>query len=233
MARAFIASSVAFAVLLATPTVVSAKIPDTWDNLIKVDSKRLEAVYLLPNADFRPYTKVMLDPTEVAFKPNWRSDINQEAQESDQLGGGVTDKEAMQIAAAARTGFEKIFAKAFTDAGYQVVTTPGPDVLRLITAVANLYIDAPDTGMSMGNTYTAEAGQATVVIEARDSQTNAVLGRAVDVQTAGDMPGMRTSASNEEDFKILFEQWAKIAAKGLGELKAMSPIDTEGQPSSR
>jgi hypothetical protein len=47
------------------------------------------------------------------------------------------------------------------------------------------------------------------------------------------MPGMRTSASNEEDFKILFEQWAKIAAKGLGELKAMSPIDTEGQPSSR
>jgi hypothetical protein len=28
----------------------------------------------------------------------------------------------------------------------------------------------------------------------------------------------------------LFDQWAKIAAKGLAELKAMSPIDAQGQP---
>jgi len=230
MARAFIASSVAFALLLATPNVVSAKPPDTWDNLIKVDSKRLKAVYLLPNADFRSYTKVILDPTQVAFKPNWQNDINDS---SVGLANRVSDKQANQIATLARTGFEKAFAKAFGDAGYQVVTTPGPDVLRIVTAVLNLYIDAPDTGMSMATKYSAEAGQATVVVEVRDSQTNAVLGRAVDAQIAGDMAGMRTRASNTEDFKFLFEQWAKTSARGLGELKAMSPIDAEGQARTR
>jgi hypothetical protein len=226
MARAFIASSVAFAVLLATPNVVSAKAPVTWDNLIKVNSKRLEAVYLLPNADFRPYTKVMLDPTQVAFKPNWQKDINDN---SVGLGNRVSDQQANQIATFARTGFESIFAKAFGDAGYQVVTAPGPDVLRIVTGVLNLYIDAPDTGMSMTTNFSAEAGQATVVVEVRDSQTNAVLGRAVDAQIAGDMAGMRTRATNKDDFEILFKQWAKTSAQGLGVLKAMSPIDTEGQ----
>jgi hypothetical protein len=230
MARRLAISCIALAALLATPSQVAAQAADNWDNLVQIKSKRLEAVYLLPNADFRSYTKVMIDPTQVAFQPNWRSNINQEAQESGQLGGDVTEKEAMQIATAARTGFETIFAKAYSDAGYQVVTAPGPGVLRLTTAVLNLSIAAPDTGMSMGNTYTADAGQATVVIEARDSQTNALLGRAVDEQIAGDTSGMRTSASNQEDFKILFQQWAKISVLGLAELKAMSPIDAKGQP---
>lgn len=230
MARAFTASCVALTVLLAAPSVVAAKAPDTWDNLIKVNSKKLEAVYLLPNADFRPYTKVMLDPAQVAFQQNWRSNINDA---SVGLDNRITDADATKIADTARSGFESIFAKAYADAGYQVVTTPGPDVLRLVTGVLNLSIDAPDTGMSMATTYTAEAGEATVVIEARDSLTNAVLGRAVDQRAAGDMPGMRTSATNREDFEDLFKTWAKSSVQGLNELKAMSPIDAEGQPSKR
>jgi len=230
MARALTASCVALAVLLATPTVATAKTPDTWDNLIKVKSSKLEAVYLLPNADFRPYTKVMLDPAEVAFQKNWQRNINDA---SVGLGNRISDSDATKIAAAARTGFEAIFAKAFSDAGYQVVTTPGPDVVRIITNVLNLSIAAPDTGMSMARNYTAEAGEATVVIEVRDSLTNAALGRAVEEQAAGDFPGLRTSVSNRDDFEILFKTWAKTSVKGLDELKAMSPIDTEGQPRAR
>ena len=227
MARALTASCIALAVLLATPAVVAAKAPDTWDNLIKVKSKKFEAVYLLPNADFRPYTKVMLDPTQVAFQKNWQSNINSA---SIGLRGRISDADAIKIADAARSGFETIFAKAYGDAGYQVVTTPGPDVLRLVTGVLNLSIEAPDTGMSMARVYSAEAGEATVVIEVRDSLTNAVLGRAVDQRAAGDIPGQRTRASNRADFEYLFKTWAKTSVQGLNELKAMSPIDSEGRP---
>ena len=227
MARALTASCVALAFALATPSAAVAKAPDTWDNLIKVKSKKLEAVYLLPNADFRLYTKVMIDPTQVAFQKNWQSDINRT---TTGLGGKISDSEASKIADQARTGFEAIFAKAYSDAGYQVVTTPGPDVLRLVTGVLNLSISAPDTGSSRARAYSAEAGEATVVIEVRDSLTNAVLGRAVDQRVAGDMPGQRTSASNREDFEDLFKDWAKTSVEGLAQLKAMSPINSEGQP---
>ncbi len=229
MVRSLLASCVALA-LLAAPSAVIAKAPDTWDNLIKVKSKKLEAVYLLPSADFRPYTKIMIDPTQVAFQKNWQSELNRS---TIGLGAQITDADASKIADQARTGFESIFAKAYADAGYEVVTAPGPDVLRLVTGVLNLSITAPDTGSSMQRTYSANAGEATVVIEVRDSLTNAVLGRAVDQQLAGDMPGQRTSASNREDFEYLFKSWAKTSVNGLAELKAMSPINSEGEPVKR
>ena len=100
------------------------------------------------------------------------------------------------------------------------------DVLRLRTGVANLYASAPDL-MTAGRsrTFSEDAGSATVIIEARDSQSGALLGRAVDGRLAGDTgPYLRNSVTNRSDFERLFEQWAKISINGLAELKAMSPI---------
>src|SRR5436190_1305918 len=60
----------------AAPAALAAKPPATWDGLTLVKSKRFDAVYLAPDADFSSYRKVMLDPTEVAFRKNWVSDYN-------------------------------------------------------------------------------------------------------------------------------------------------------------
>ena len=107
-------------------------------------------------------------------------------------------------------------------------------MLRLSTAVINLAITAPDRPTA-GRSYTfsVDAGEATVVIEARDSMTGAVRGRAVDRRTAGDTGGglrggLRTSFSNRADFERMFRSWAKASVEGLAELKALSPVDTAG-----
>ena len=72
-----------FALLfLAGPILVAARAafaeepPTTWDGLVRVESKKLRLVYLRPGADFRAYSKVMLDPTEVAFRKNWLRNYN-------------------------------------------------------------------------------------------------------------------------------------------------------------
>jgi hypothetical protein len=83
--------------------------------------------------------------------------------------------------------------------------------------------------MSAENSTTAagSAGQATFVVEARDSQTNALLGRGIDEQIAGDtgFTSIRTSASNSADFELLVKTWAKASVKGLDELKTLSPVN--------
>ena len=102
----------------------------------------MQAVYLLPGADFRGYTKIMLDPTEVDFVKGWVKETNQN------FGfayGRTDDQDAKDIAKEVRKGFDKVFAEAFTKAGWQVVTEPAPDVLRLSTAVFNLSISAPSS----------------------------------------------------------------------------------------
>ena len=220
------------AILGAAPIAAqAAEMPTTWDNLVQVKAKNLQAVYLLPGADFRAYTKIMLDPTEVDFVKGWVKQINQNYGFAY---GRTDDADAAAIAKQVRIGFDQIFAKAFTKAGYQVVTEPGPDVLRLSTAVFNLFITAPrSVTMSPGvNVRTVDAGSASVLIQVRDSETGQVLGRALDVRTAGATDNYlpRTPSGNQADFGILFDRWADISVKGLEKLKAMSPVDPTGQP---
>jgi hypothetical protein len=226
--RLFISAAIAAPFALHPHAVLGAelppgvKLPPTWDDLVLAKSERLEAVYLLPGADFRPYTKLMMDPTEVAFRKDWLRDYNESAPFLQK----VDDEEAKSIMAAVRKGFEAIFAKSFTAAGYPVVTTPDKDVLRLRSAVANLSITAPDTGASMSNAYAKYAGQATLILEARDSMTAAVLGRAEDMELAGaNWQGMRDSVTNKRDFTALVQKWADASVKGLEALKANSPFD--------
>lgn len=207
--------------------------PETWDGLVEVKSKRLDVAYLAPGADFRPYTAVMVDPTEVAFKKDWLKDVNR-AERS--VSRRVTEEDAAEILAAARSNFDDIFHEAFKAAGYSVADKPGEGVLRVSTAVINLYLNAPDT-MSAGRsrTYSANAGEATLVLELRDSATGALLGRVLDRNETRDagMMQMTSSVTNLNDFRALFKQWAGIATKGLETLKSHSPIPEDLKPGQK
>jgi hypothetical protein len=213
-------------------SAVAADAPESWDGLIQVKPKRMDAAYLMPGADFRPYTKLMIDPTEVAFQKDWQKRINDNRGLSDR----VDDQDAQEILAAARANFDDVFAEAFAKAGYTIVKEPAPDVLRISTAVVDLYINAPDT-MSAGRSYsfTAEAGEATLVLEVRDSMTNALMGRVLDRRETQGGPGMQraTRATNQSEFRALFRQWASTAAKGLEELKAHSPVPADLKPGQK
>ena len=198
--------------------------PTTWDGLVRVPSKKLKLVYLAPGADFRAYTQVMLDPTEIAFSKSWIKQYNSGTMDLDQQIGRSYVQNAMKDGV---KDSDKIFGKAFADGGYPVATAPAKDVLRVRTAVINIMVTAPDLMTAEATASAASsAGQATFVVEARDSLTGAILGRAVDAKLAGDTGfiSQRTSASNWGDFRELVKTWAKSSVVGLNELKALSPV---------
>jgi hypothetical protein len=224
--RRALLASVLVGVLPAIMCVVSAQaatgLPPTFEGLVKVDSKRLAGVYLLPGADFRSYTKVMIDPVQVTFRPGWQKDMNMSRGATRR----VSDSDAQEIAKAARSGFEDIFISAFKAKGYDVVNTPAADVLRLSPAVANLYLNAPDPmGTGVARTYTLEAGEASLSLEARDSTTGALLGVAVDRRATRNRGAtFTTEGTNRAAFEEMFRLWADICVNGLAELKARSPL---------
>jgi hypothetical protein len=205
----------------------------TWDGLIEVKPKRLDAAYLMPGADFRPYTKLMIDPVEVAFQKDWMKDMNESRVG---LSGRITQSDAEKIAAAAREGFDEVFNEAFKAKGIQIVTEPGADVLRLRPGVIDLYIAAPDKMQAgMSRTYTVEAGQATLFVELVDSTSGALLGRALDRRATRDSGRamITNSVTNRADFKALFKQWADICIKGFEDLQAMSPVPQDLKPGQK
>jgi hypothetical protein len=162
---------------------------------------------------------VIIDTPEAAFQKNWLRDYNSSSRS---LSRKLSDADAQKGLEQVKTGFGTILAKAYTDGGYQVVTQPGPDVLRLRTGVVNIRVNAPDVQTAgRSRSYAPEAGQATLVLEARDSETNALLGRAVDSRLVGDTGAwIRNAVTNRGDFEQLFKTWAKASVNGLNVLKA-------------
>lgn len=194
----------------------------TWDDLQLAKSSRSQRLYLLPGASFQPYGKILLDTTEVAFRKNWMRDFNQSRSLDMRVGQGDIDRVSQEVA----SSFGSILAEEYQKAGYQVVQSPGPDVLRIRTGVIDLAVFAPDV-RSASRSYSAswEAGEATLVVEARDSQSGALLGRALDRRLAGDrQPYLRNRATNKADFNRMFREWAKLSVEGLTRLKGGSPV---------
>ena len=223
--------------LVAALTLISfsalAQDSGNWDGLVEVKPKRLDAAFLLPGADFRSYKKIMMDPVEVAFEKNWARDYNRDAAT---LSQHLDQQDLERISQAARDEFTEVFTEAYRNAGMELVTTPGADVLRLRPGVVNLHIAAPDT-MSAGRsrTYTMESGYATLFLELRDSTTGALLGRALDNRATRNTGRVQISNSvtNLSDFRALFKQWAEISVKGFEELRAHSPVPADLKPGQK
>lgn len=217
------------AALLASATMVQAASPETWAGLVEVRARQLDAAYLLPGADFRRYTKVMLDEPQVAFRNNWQRDMNR-----GRAGARVTDAQAEEILSLVSANTTPIFARQFERAGFTVVDKPGPDVLRLRIGIINLVINAPDT-MTAGRTrsYTANAGEATLILEARDSLTRALLASVADRRSTQGLGGQATRISNASEFRQLASVWARITADGVVALKAASPVPDPLTPGQR
>jgi hypothetical protein len=213
----------------AVASLASGQAPEA-DSLVKVAPRKMELAWLRPGADFRPYTKVIVSQTQVAFMPNWLRDYNINAD----LNSKISQAQANQIMAAAQTNFDEIFRDAFRKAGYEVVTAAGLDVLRVNSAILDLDVNAPAGQSGFQITYIITAGQAALIVEVRDSTTNALLGRVADRRETQQLGRqMASNSTNLYEFRQMFSLWAGICVNALGELKAASPIPKDLQPNQR
>ena len=212
--RTAIVAAFAVAGGVAVPLLVSVTLASTppaeWDGLVRVENRRLDHMYLLPDVSFAGYTRVRLDPVEVSFARNW----NPNRSPSQRL----RPSDVQNIKSALANEFRRVFSDALTRAGYTLVDEDADDVLRVQAAIVNLYITAPDK-MAPGRsrTYTASSGHMTLVAELRDSDTNKLLARAVDTVQGRQAADFQISnrATNIGDARVALQKWAIILREGL------------------
>lgn len=205
--------SIAVALLLAGFAAGSAQAAQpppatTPDGLELVKNARLDLVYRRPGVDMSGYTKIMLDPVEVAFKKQWTQDFRQ-----------VSKHDRERIRTELAKEFRAIFIEELqTKGGYQVVDAAGADVLRVTAGIFDLYINAPDT-MSAGRsrTYALSTGEASLGAELLDSESGAVIARAADHVRARESASMQwiTRSQNRADARAMLRKWATAMREGL------------------
>jgi hypothetical protein len=182
------------------------------DGLQKISVKGIDLVYARPGATLAAYNRVKLEPIEVSFRKDWNP-----------TAGGGRIKLSSEARENIRTGVAKIvyeeFVKELQNKGsYKVVDEIGPDVLRVKTNIANLYVSAPDTGTAaISRTYTVSAGEMTLVAELYDSETGEILARVIDRREArrAGMLMLTNSATNAEEARSTASAWARILRSGL------------------
>jgi len=206
--------------------VAASKMPAEWDGLVKQqtkNSKGIDGVYVLPNADFKGYKQFIMDPVKVEFQKNWQRDMN----DTIDISRKVDADDIQRI----RTGLGKMvqdgFTKELKNNGYTLATAPAADTLQLSTAIVNLYVNAPDLpSAGRVRTYTTSTGEMTLVLELRDSVTGQVLARAVDrAEDQNNFNQMQwtNSVSNAADADLAIRYWAKKLRTGLDNVTGKTP----------
>ena len=206
--------------------VTKEKPPQEWDGLKLVKLKGMDAAYARPGADFSIYTKIMIDPIQVAFAKNWDAKSNYNNQK-------IAPSKLEEIKTKLGKLAEETFAEEFSrKGGPQIVTTPGPDVLRFSSAIVDLWPRAVDTQEAGRNyTFTTSAGSAVLYAELRDSETNQLIGRVVDGREARNSGTFRwtNSVENTAEARTMVADWARILRKRYDALREQAAAPAAAQ----
>jgi hypothetical protein len=188
--------------------------PKEWDGLQLRKSKKVDRLYVRPEATLTGYKRLRLERLEVHFAKDWNP--NQSRSGSERL----TTEDFDKIKKGLADEFAGTFAKVLAKGGYTIVNESGPDVLDVTPLIVDLYIAAPQK-MTAGRsrTYTADPGHMTLVAELRDSQTGQILARALDAQRASSSGTFQwaTTGSNLAAANRIIERWAEELRDALDE----------------
>jgi hypothetical protein len=219
-------TAAAFTVLAATALIASAAEPSQdFDGLVRVNSRQLDHLYVLPGVDFSRFKRVHLDPVDVSFSERWDPNRNRP-----RGARSLSTQDIENIRSTVATEFARSFADELGRSGYPIVNEDGDDVLRVTPFIVNLYITAPGTQTTPGRsrTFVASTGQMTLVAVARDSVTGEFLARAIDTQTGRRTGTMQLSSSvaNMGDARRAFTTWARVLRTGLDEARTSAATET-------
>jgi succinyl-CoA synthetase alpha subunit len=156
----------------------------------------------------------MIDPVTVEFSKNWNRSVNDPRYTT-----RIRPEDASRIADQVTGNLGGILAEALTQRGYQIVTAPGPGVLRLSPHVTELYVNAPDVfPPGVTRSFARDAGEATVTLEARDASNGTLVAVISDHATAQDM--LRLSRATDVSNAFWFDgMFKRFAANGVDALK--------------
>lgn len=182
----------------------------TPDGLAKVQSTRVDSLYVAPGTSLARYQKVLLDTVDVAFKPDWQTRHPQ-----------VSPDEIAMIRHGAASVFREQFASELAKGGYSLATGAAPDVLRVSASVVDLDIESSGGADPASRHFMVTTGNMSLVSELRDSQSGAMLARIADKTRGRSQGNLKLSgqAAQTAEARAAFTMWAGYLREALDDAR--------------
>lgn len=181
----------------------------TFDGLAKVKNPAAGTAWMRPDFNLAGYTKVMLRGAGIEYRPIPRSS-------QDKI-FPLTDKQKSRLRQIVSDAFKTELAKSQK---FQLVTEPGPDVLTVWGGLIDVVSYVPPERIGSSDIYLRSVGEATLVLELRDSQSNAPLVRVLDRRAASSSPTtlqQSNSVTNWSEVQRVARIWASQLRTRLDE----------------
>jgi hypothetical protein len=192
------------------------------DRLTRADNTVMDAVWARTDIDLSGYSKVIFDGVGVEYRPTKGPYSGR---------GGTTTGQTLgrnefQLDDATKELFETEIRTAFIEElaksnAFEMVDEDGADVLRLNVALLDVVSRVPPETVGRSRIFIDRVGEATVVMELRDSVSNAIFARAIDRRAAENASGRMMDSSrvtNTMEVRRLGRQWGTIVRNGLNSL---------------
>ena len=169
----------------------------TVDGLYPVKHSRIDVAFAREGLDLGPYDAVMVAPVSIAYQRK-SYELNE-----------------VQVERMGRY-FSETLSEELSDNGYQLVTTPGANVLLLQASIVDLRINRPTKApVGRATVFAAESGEMTLIGELKDSMSGQILVRFADRQRPRSYWAKSTSISEWSEVRRAFRFWAGILTERL------------------
>jgi uncharacterized protein DUF3313 len=199
----------------AAPTIQSG--PDaelSYDGLHKVDNSQADMAWARPDIDLSGYTKLMPISGGIEYA------------EADNKGRTTRDRNKggpFFIDDRSREQFETLVGDVFAEElgkieRFTIVDAAGPDVLMVAGGLLNVMTYVPPETATRSIVFLSAVGEATLVLELRDSESGKILARSIDTraaETIGDSFTRSNSVTNSTEARRLIQFWARRLVEGL------------------
>ena len=203
----------------ASPGVdTSSSAEPSYDGLIPLKGTQMRKVWVREGFDLTGYSKVMVVGAGIQYRPV--KDVKGTSMRSNASEFPVSDRGKEMLEQIISEEFEKAFEGLER---YELVEEDGADVLLVRGAFLDVVSRVPPDGPGRTDYYLSSVGQASFMLEMLDSDSGAVLIRAVDTRgmdTVG-YTARSSSVSNSAEARRLMRAWAKIVVEALNEVTTL------------
>lgn len=197
----------------------------TYDGLVRVDNTVMSKVWVREDINLANYDKILLKGADVHYR-DVKLPGGERYYSSNQQFFPMSEKDKDDFEKVVSEGFRKELEKSKY---FEIVDEPGPTTLTVVGTLIDVVSRMPPETPGR-DVYLSNYGEATLVIELRDSGSDEILARAADRKAA--QPFMNqvestpaTSVSANFEVMRVVSQWGTLLTNGLDYLHDLPPVE--------
>lgn len=199
-----------------SPSVQSG--PDaetTFDGLVRIDNSRFRNAWVDPDIDVTRYNKVIPGGAEFEFRAVKDTGGSTHRARNNTSEFYISEDNRAKLVDVTTAIFQEEVGKS---KHFTVTDQPAADALIIRGAMLDIVSHVPPDMIGRGEVYLSSVGEATLVLEARDSLSGQVVFRAVD-RRAAEQTGSYMQRSNSvttwAEVRRMARRWATRLREGL------------------